>query len=84
MNTKIVAQRGRVNWMPGSRGGTLNRLRIAIDGAVVVTLTVTDAGLPPLSDAELGDTEHVASDGVPEHVIATDWLKPACGATLNV
>ena len=41
-------------------------------GAVVVTFTVTRAGLATVRANELGETEHVASEGAPEQARETD------------
>jgi hypothetical protein len=68
----IQSARGGAIGGVGSRGA-------ASDDAVVVTLTLTWAGLVPSSVTEAGDTVHVAFDGAPVHANDTAWLKPPWG-----
>jgi hypothetical protein len=50
---------------------------------IVVTETVTDAGVEPESTIELDDSEQVEPVGAPLQDSATVWLKPAIGLTAS-
>jgi hypothetical protein len=71
---------------PGDRGGSGGRGRergAQIEGAVVVTLTVTFvAELPGVTG--VGETVQVASEGAPVQVKLTLWLNPPSPAKLKV
>jgi hypothetical protein len=67
----------------GGAGGSSRERGALIEGAVVVTLTVTFvAELPAVNG--FGETVQVASEGAPVQVKATLWLNPPSPATLNV
>ena len=68
---------------PGRGGDVLIGPRTTVDGAVVVTATVTEAGFVPSMGSEFGDTLQVASVGAPEQVIEMVLAKPPCGDTVN-
>src|SRR5439155_3297460 len=53
------------------------------EGAVVVTVTFTVAGLVPSRVGEFGLIEQLASAGTPEQVKLSVWLKPPAGVTVN-
>ena len=55
----------------------------ASEAAVVVTLAFTFCELVPSSVMELGETRQVASDGAPEQVSKTGWLKPPSGVSVR-
>jgi hypothetical protein len=63
---------------PGDRGGTGGRGRehgVLVEGAVVVTVTVTFvAELPAVTG--FGETVQVASKGAPVQVKVTFWFNP--------
>lgn len=60
-----------------SRGTTL-------DGAVVLTFTVTVAVFVPSGVTDMGEKVQVARDGAPVQLSETTWLKPPAGVTLRV
>jgi hypothetical protein len=64
----------------GAVGGIGRNRGPLVDGAVVVTVTVT---LLP-GDAWLGETVHVASDGAPVQVNAAEADNPPSPPTLKV
>lgn len=52
--------------------------------AVVVTVAVAGAEFNPSSVTDAGATEHIASDGAPEHASVTEPLSPPSGTTLKL
>lgn len=52
-------------------------------GAVVLTVTVAEAELDPLRDTDVGEIEHVASEGAPLHAKLMVPFKPPSGAMLK-
>ena len=64
-------------------GGTvILRCEIRL-GAVVLTVTVATAEFDPVTDTDVGEIEHVASEGAPLHVKLTVPFKPPSGAMLK-
>jgi hypothetical protein len=67
----------------GGTGGSGRESGALVEGAVVVTLTVTFvAELPGVTG--LGETVQVVSEGAPVQVKLTLWLKPSSPAVLKV
>lgn len=52
--------------------------------AVVVTVTVDDAGLDPFRLTDVGESEQDASDGAPLHAKLTVPVRPPAGAMVKL
>src|SRR5215467_6361631 len=70
----------------GFAGGALGGSSRGIiqEGAVVVTVAVNVAGLPPFGIAEAGESVQTASDGAPVQVSVTVPLNPLMGVTCKL
>jgi len=66
---------------PGTRGQRVANGpgTCAEESAVVVTVTVADAGFVPSGVTATGETEQVAAKGAPEQLNEIGWLKPPLG-----
>lgn len=83
MSNNSNANHHSCNENPPGRGGPPLGPGGASEAPVVVTFTVTCAGLVPSGVTEAGETVHVAFDGAPVQASETAWLKPPSGISVS-